>query len=296
MFIKRIKSDCVLLQRPIAHKGVHGKLNGKVIQGNSLEALKLAIELNIPFEFDILKTKDNIPVVFHDFVLTISGKEYLLNKLTLNEIRELTKDSEYIPTLEEIVQLNAKHVPMMLDFKETTFIFLNEYRRNIIKILKDYTGEFAIESFNPFFVFRMGQELKHALTGQLICRGKTLIDTFDFLTKPSIGNLYEKIQSIICFIANSDFIAMEISPNAKWNFKAQKLISEKVDQLQNSIVGITSTITKKPVLGWTLCSLEDVAIAPHIFKNYIYDVPSDDISEYAFFDKVLQNVMKNEHI
>lgn len=290
MFIKRLNRDFELLDKPIAHKGIYGVNKNMTIRENSLESIQLAIDKKIPFEFDIHKTKDNIPVIYHDFNITIDNVNYTIRKFTLQEIRKLTKDIIYIPTLQEIVDLNKNlKVPMLLDFKDTSFLFLNKYRRNIVTILKNYEGEYAIEAFNPFFVFRMGFALPKALTGQLICRGKTLVDCFNVKKHTSIGTIYEKLQSLICFIANSDFIAMEINNSTDWNFIIEKNLANNIDKIQNLLVEITSITTKKPVIGWTYTKPEDIKNSSHLFKNYIFDTPNNNLDEYDKIFKSLSN-------
>ena len=289
MFIKRLQRNFALLDLPIAHKGIYGTNEQITIRENSLESIKLAIKKNIPFEFDIHQTKDDIPIIYHDFNIYINNSKYPIRKYTLEEIRKITKDNIYIPTLEEVVNLNRKtKVPMLLDFKETSFIFLSKYRKNIIKILKNYTGEYAIEAFNPFFVLRMGLELPKALRGQLICRGKTLIDCFNFKKHPSIGTLYEKLQSLICFISNADFIAMEITPSIKFDSIIEKSFSSNVDKIQDIVVKLTSLATKKPVIGWTYINPEDIKEVNHLFQNYIFDTPNNNLNEY---DKIFKSLL-----
>ncbi len=290
MKIKRLDRNFELLDKPVAHKGIYGKnSNGDlIIRENSLESIKLAIDLNIPFEFDIHQTKDNIPVVYHDFNVIIENKKYTIRKLTLKELHEITKDHLYIPTLKEIVDLNKdKQVPMILDFKETSGIFLTKYRQNIITLLKDYPGEYAIEAFNPFFVLKMGSKLPNALRGQLICRGKTLVDNLNFKKNSNIGKAYELIQSLICFISKSDFIAMEIHPSVNWNYKIERTLYKRVDNIQNIIIEFTSNATKKPVIGWTYNRFSDRFISPHLYRNYIFDTQYGFLDEYEEIYKSL---------
>ena len=290
MYVKRLNRNFELLDTPVAHKGIYGKnTNGDInIRENSLESIKLAILLNIPFEFDIHQTKDNIPVIYHDFDILLNNTKYNIRKYTLQEIREITKDELYIPTLEEIIDLNKeKKVPMMLDFKETSGIFLTKYRQNIINLLKDYDGEYAIEAFNPFFVLFMVRKLPNALRGQLICRGKSLIDNLNFKKNSNVGKAYEHIQSLICFISCADYIAMELHPSSKWNCKIQKTVLKKVDNLQDLIIEFTANATKKPVLGWTYTKVSDKFISPHLFRNYIFDTPTGCLEEYIEIYKSL---------
>lgn len=293
MFIDRLNCDCTLLDLPIAHKGVFGKSENIEILENSLDSIKAAIERNIPFEIDIVKTKDNIPIVFHDFIITINENIFKISELTLEELRELTKDYVYICPLEECISITKGKVPMILDFKETSLFGLNEYRKNIISLLVNYKSEYAIQSFNPFFVYTMGKHLPKALRGQLICRGRTLIDTFSVKHPKFSSSTYEKLMSTICYIANADYIGLEISKSKKWKTKIEKYIFDYTDEVQNTVVEITSKVSKKPVIGWTLTELEELEYAPEVFDNYIFE--PDTFENYkSFAEKITKNVKKRK--
>ena len=289
MYIQRLKCDCKLLDVPIAHKGVFGK----DILENSFEAIKTAIDMNIPFEIDIVQTKDNIPIIYHDFTITIDGVIYNISELTLKQLKNLVPNSKSIITLAECISLNNGKVPMVLDFKETSFFKLNEYRKNIIELLKNYTGEYSIQSFNPFFISTMGKHLPNAIRGQLICRGKTLIDTFTPKHPKLSSNTYEKLMSFICYIARADYIGLEISKNKKWKTKIQKYIFDATDEVQNTVVEITSKVTKKPVIGWTLTDLKELDIVPEVFDNYIFE--PDTFENYIdFYNHIKQCIEKRK--
>ena len=293
MYIERLKCDCTLLDLPIAHKGVFGFTGNQQILENSLDSIKASIEKNIPFEIDIVNTKDNIPIVYHDFTITINGITYIINELTLSELREVTKNSIYICSLKECINTNNGKVPMVLDFKETCLFRLNEYRKNIISLLANYDGEYAIQSFNPFFVYTMGKHLPSALRGQLICRGKTLIDTFTIKHPKLSSNTYEKLMSTICYIARADYIGLEVSKSQKWKTKIEKFIFDTTDEVQNTVVEITSKVTKKPVIGWTLTDLKELEYAPHVFDNYIFE--PDTFKNYNFFaEEIKKNIKKRK--
>lgn len=295
MYIERLNCDCTLLDYPIAHKGVFGKVNNKQILENSFDSIKASIEKNIPFEIDIVNTKDNIPIVYHDFSITITGTVYSINKLTLLELRKLTKDFIYICTLKECIDINKNKVPMVLDFKETSMFRLNEYRKNIIYLLKNYTGEYAIQSFNPFFVYTMGKHLPRALRGQLICRGKTLIDTFTVKHPKFSSNTYEKLMSTICYIAHADYIGLEVSKSKKWKSKIEKYIFDTTDEVQNAVIELTSKVTKKPVIGWTVTDLKELEYAPEVFDNYIFE-PDTFESYNSFADEIKKKIQKRKNV
>lgn len=292
LYIERLKRDCALLDFPISHKGIFGNINGKQVFDNSLESIQLSMEKNIPFEIDIVQTKDNIPIVFHDFYVSINGKEVPISKLTLSELNSSIKGSKIL-TLEECIKFNNGKVPMVLDFKETSLLKLTKYRKNIISLLENYKAEYALQSFNPFFVLIMGRELPSALRGQLICRGKTIIDTFTMKNPESIANLYEKLMSTICWIARADYIGLEISKSRKWNNKIEEFINDKTDEVQNTVVGIASKVTKRPVIGWTLTSIHELNISPLIYDNYIFE--AEKYEEYIpFMNDILKELQKRK--
>lgn len=292
MYIERLKRNSVLLDLPIAHKGMFGKYNNINIPDNSFESIKLSIENNVPFEIDIIKTKDDIPIVHHNFTISIENQDVAIGELTLDTLkRYMEKGIINFVTLEECIAMNNGQVPMILDFKETSFFRMTKYRKNLVSLLKDYRGEYAIQSFNPFFVFTMGKKLPNAVRGQLICRGKTIIDTFKMRNPKTIASLYEKLMSIICWFSNSDYIGLEISKSKKWNNKIEQFFFNTTDEVQNTVVEIASKITKRPVIGWTLTDLSELEFSPDVYDNYIFE--PDMFEHYRLFrDKIAEEIQK----
>lgn len=295
MYIERLNCDCTLLDLPIAHKGVFGNTGNNEILENSLDSIKNSIQKNIPFEIDIVNTKDNIPIIYHDFTIDINDITYQIDQLTLTELREITKDFINIGTLEECIKITRGKVPMILDFKETSLFGLNDYRKTIISLLANYRSEYAIQSFNPFFVHTMGKHLPKAIRGQLICRGKTLIDTFTVKHPKLSSKTYEKLMSTICYIAHADYIGLEVSKSKKWKSKIEKYIFNATDEVQNTVVELTSKVTKKPVIGWTLTDLKELEYAPEVFDNYIFE--PDTFENYnSFAEDIRKNIKKRNNV
>lgn len=286
MYIERLKRNCSLLDLPIAHKGVFDSLTSS---GNTLEAIKLSIEKNIPFEIDIVQTKDDIPIVFHDFYISVNGEDVAISQLTLSELKTFTD----VTTLEECIKLNNGKVPMVLDFKESTLFKLTKYRKNIISLLENYKAEYALQSFNPFFVLIMGRKLPNALRGQLVCRGKTVIDTFTMKNPESVARLYERLMSTICYIARSDYIGLEVSKSKRWNNKIEWFLNDTTDDVQNAVVEIASKVTKRPIIGWTLTSSKELKISPTIYANYIFEPEKFEDYE-AFMKEISEELQKRK--
>lgn len=312
MFIKRLNRDFSILDKEyIAHKGIHGyyKKNKKEIEPNSFESCKIAIDNGISFECDIRNTKDNIPVLAHDNVIVYNNEKIKVNKYTYEKLK--AKLGEKAPSkLEDILKYNSGKVGVIIDAKEA-HIFYSEYREKLANLLNKYSnkGEIMLQSFNPFFMLSIKNHIKGVLTGQLICRAKTILDSFR--APKSVANIYERIISIICFISRTDVINMENHSDTKWQkrtrffiskttnsrvknkrdvllekldctiYKGRKRINKFVDKIQLKLVKFAHELTKKPVLAFTIEKDEDFGRMENLFiVNYIVDFSSLGVEEY----------------
>ena len=123
----------------IAHRGIY---NNITIFENTMESIMYAVKNNLIVEIDVRLTSDNELIVFHD---DDAGRLIKLkddiNTLTYEELEYLSP--YHIPTLKEVlVNINSK-VPIIIEVKEDNKIIRNK----LIEVLKDYKGNFAIQSF-----------------------------------------------------------------------------------------------------------------------------------------------------
>lgn len=195
----RIKKDNWLLTTPVAHRGLHNELYGE----NSMGAYKNAIANGYPIEMDVQLSKDGVALCFHDDSLErVCGKKAYINDLTHEEIKELKilNTQEGIPTFEEFLKEVNGQVPLMIEIKQQRS---KEYdiAKKVVDALKDYKGEFVVQSFDPFIMQRVKKYAPHILRGQLGGvpeRGNlswikyTVVKklTFNFLSKPDYINYY----------------------------------------------------------------------------------------------------------
>ena len=101
MYIARLKRNCSLLDLPIAHKGAFGETeNGHIVE-NTIDSIKACIDKNIPFEIDIVNTQDNIPIIYHDFTITLDKDVFRISELTYDELKRFTINMPKISTLKE---------------------------------------------------------------------------------------------------------------------------------------------------------------------------------------------------
>ena len=326
MRIKRLDKNFTLLDANadlIAHMGIHGyskKLN-KRIKPNSFEAVKLAIDNNIPFEIDIRNTADHIAILEHDNIIKLDAERVKINHLTYSQLKEKMGDD--MPcTLEEVLEYNNGKVPIVIDAKEAN-IFYSKYRRNLSELLNKFSmnTELILQSFNPFFILSMRK--KGFATGQLICRGETFLSVFK--GPKTFANVYEKIVSFVCFISDADMIVMENHSNKKWNkrtsiftseeayenkkkkleslqekldnaiYKGRRKLLKIADKIQLKLVKAAHDLTKKPVLAFTIENeLEFGEIDSFYITNYIVDFGIRGIDNYIDDIKKLSQERKNQ--
>ena len=147
-----------------AHRGLHG--NGVV--ENSLEAFDLAVKNGFGIELDVQLSKDGEVVVFHDGTLDrMTGVNKNVIDLDLQQLKQLKlKESDQtIPTFKEVLALVGGKVPLLVEIKGESFDL--SVCPKVAEILKEYKGDYLIESFNPFIIKEMKKYLPNALYGQL---------------------------------------------------------------------------------------------------------------------------------
>ena len=148
----------------IAHRGMFDNIK---IPENSLSAFKKALKYNYAIELDIQLTKDNIPVVFHDSNLKrMTGKDLIIEETDYNEIRKLKllNTNEYIPTLDEVLNLVNNKVLLDIEIKDTKRI---KTITNILKNKLSNYNNYVLKSFNPRIVRYLKKNI-NAEVGYLI--------------------------------------------------------------------------------------------------------------------------------
>ena len=145
----------------ISHRGIHDNIK---TYENTLESFKLAMKKNYIIELDIHLTKDNQIVVFHDYnTKRITGKDHIVEQSTYKELNN--QEIIHIPTLEEVLKLVHGKVPLLIEIKQNSKVGLLE--RTLMDILKNYKGEYAIQSFNAMTVYWLKKHYPNILRGQL---------------------------------------------------------------------------------------------------------------------------------
>ena len=162
-----------------AHRGLHG---GGVPE-NSLTAFRLAVETGYGIELDVHSAKDGVAVVFHDGTLNrMVGKDAALSEFTAEELSKmnLSETDEKIPTFKEVLELVGGKVPLLVELKQDAKEV--GVAKAAAEALRQYTGDFIVESFNPFTLAEFGREMPEVRRGILsqnfTKKKKVLFSTF----------------------------------------------------------------------------------------------------------------------
>ena len=136
-----------LRSMPIAQRGLHDNIN---IAENSKTAIIKAIDANYALELDVNFTKDNIPIIFHDNLLSrmtnLDGYVNLTDYETIKNGR-LLKQEDVVLSLAEALEIINSRVPILFNIAGTLPISVC---KTFYDAVKNYQGEFAVESTNPY--------------------------------------------------------------------------------------------------------------------------------------------------
>lgn len=138
-----------IVEQPIAHRGFFNYSNAPE---NTIAAFNRAIEHHYAIELDVQIISDGTPVVFHDNELSrLTGKDGYLTNLKSEDLKNyiIQKSDQHIPTLKEVLDAVDGKTPILLEIKNSSLKPQDDCAK-IYEVLKDYSGEVAIQSFNPY--------------------------------------------------------------------------------------------------------------------------------------------------
>lgn len=229
----RIDKNNWLITKPIAHRGLW---NDNIVE-NSMLAYQNAVDNGYPIEIDVYLTRDNHLVSFHDDTLKrMTGAEGFVYDKTLAELKELRLlDTDLtIPTLDEILEICENKVALLIEIKNQPD---KKVVDALVERLKSYKGEFAIQSFNLFYISRVKK-----LAPQFI-RG--ILTYPEYNGKGLAGWAVRKMPFL--FLAKPDFISIQYNslPVKKrkrkdrkviaWTVTSQEIADKALEHAQNII-------------------------------------------------------------
>lgn len=155
--------------RNFAHRGLHTQ--DRLVPENSLPAFEAAASKGYGIELDVQLSKDGEVVVFHDDTLDrVCAVEARVDSKTLEELKALSLcgTEETIPTFKEVLDLVDGRGPLIVELKTTPN--RKELCEKTLALLKEYKGQYCIESFDPFIVAWFRFHAPKILRGQLSAR------------------------------------------------------------------------------------------------------------------------------
>lgn len=171
-----MKLPASFLDRPIAHRGLHDVANGRA--ENSPKAFAAAMAHGYGIELDLQLSKDGQAMVFHDYDLErLTGERGAVSQRTAAELGEigLLHDGDGIPTLAKVLAQVAGKVPLLIEFKDQDGGMgpnVGPLEKAAADLLRNYTGDVAVMSFNPHSVAALKQFLPDTPRGLTTCRYK----------------------------------------------------------------------------------------------------------------------------
>lgn len=193
-----------LTATPVAHRGLH---NNKTLPENSLGAFENAVKHGYGIEFDVWRTNDGQLIVHHDPKLNRTcGKDMSTKSIDTTKLDEYKlMNTEYsIPTFKQTLDLVNGQVGLVIEIKPTKLVGVT--CSQIWDTLKDYKGNYCIESFDPHVVRWWAKHHPEIILGQLCdwyLWHKVMVKSMkqhrfvDFLAT-SIKNLPSKYYQKIC--------------------------------------------------------------------------------------------------
>lgn len=153
-----------LKRLPIAHRGLH---NSQAPE-NSLAAFQRAVEAGYGIELDVQLSADGHVVVFHDYNLKrMTGLGREVKDLDWPQLKELqlAGTDEGIPLFRDVLALVRGKVPLLIEIKNEGKV--GRLEQAVIEELRGYSGDFAIQSFNPFVLRYFRKHAPGIVRGQL---------------------------------------------------------------------------------------------------------------------------------
>ncbi|MDO6729682.1 glycerophosphodiester phosphodiesterase family protein [Marinovum sp. 2_MG-2023] len=239
------------LTRPLAHRALHDMRDGR--PENSRAAIRAAIAAGVGIEIDLQRSADNQAMVFHDYTLDrLTDASGPVNELPAADLQRisLTGGDECIPTLEEVLELVAGQVPLLIELKDQDGQMgpgVGALESATARALADYEGPVAVMSFNPHSV------AEFAVLAPQIARGLTT-GGFDPQDWPKLG---ESICDLLRPIPDFDRVGASFISHDFRDLNAARVLALKE-------AGV-------PVLCWTIRTSAEEAAAREVADNVTFE-------------------------
>lgn len=227
-----------------AHRGLHDGTRAE----NSLSAFRAAVEAGYGIELDVRLSKDGELMVFHDDTLErVASGTGRVDAYTAAELgrMQLSGTEDTVPTFRQVIELVDGRVPLLVEIKEDAGKY--GVTEKCAEMLREYKGEYIVESFNPLALGRFKKLMPE------VCRG-VLAETFT-KNKKYRKPMYVLLQCLVLnVVCRPDFIA--------FNHR----------DARNAALGLARGLFRAPAIAWTTRSEDEEAAAiKHGFRTVIFE-------------------------
>ena len=206
-------------------------------------------------ETDVQRTKDGVLVLFHDDTLDrvtgASGRVDAYDYCELMGMR-LSDTEDTVPLFTEVLSAVDGRVPLLIELKEDAGKYA--VTEKTLEILKDYKGDYIIESFNPLALGRVKKKNPEILRGILSMNYMAE----EKYRKPMYFALQIFLTNVIC---RPDFVAYDHK------------------QYKNFAFRLCRALFRVTTFAWTVRSAEEEKNAyKHKFSSVIFEnyIPGDN--------------------
>jgi glycerophosphoryl diester phosphodiesterase len=162
---RALRSLSWLIDRPIAHRGLHDAANG--IIENTSSAFEAAIRHGYAIECDLQLSGDGEAMVFHDATLDrLTEQRGKLLDRTAAELQSVRfkATADRMPTLAELIEQVDGRATLLIELKSHWDGSLALARR-AAEVTEGYHGPFALMSFDPELVAAIRELAPQAVRG-----------------------------------------------------------------------------------------------------------------------------------
>lgn len=152
-----------------AHRGLYSNKTPEAPE-NSMPAFSRAVGRGFGIELDVHISKDGELFVFHDDNMRrMCSIDRKIEDLTAPEIESarLLGGNEAPPRFSDVLRLVGGRVPLVVELKCEPRVDPAPLCRAVSDMMKNYTGEYCIESFNPYVLGWYRKNEPSVFRGQL---------------------------------------------------------------------------------------------------------------------------------
>lgn len=213
-----------------AHRGLHDKDRG--LPENSLAAFRAAVDHGFGAELDVHLLADGSLAVVHDSDLRrVCGKEVLVEDLTAADLTgcRLQGTEETIPLLRDVLDIFEGKTPLVIELKveRGNAAALTDA---VMERLKDWRGNYCIESFHPGVLLHLKKHYPTVVRGQL---------SQNFLRASEVNGLSWPVRVMLTLLLSTAFTRPDF---IAYNYKDRACPSLR---LMKGLYGVRE-------VGWTI--------------------------------------------